>query len=549
MSRHRVVGSLQRLFEGLDRPVLLVIDDLHLADEASVDVLARWLGVAIPHPAFVILTHDPENSSPELSKTVGRLRRSGRVVVVDLEPLSDEDATALVRQSALVEPSQAAADRILELADGSPAVILEMAQALDTDGDLRVRSSVWAAALPWINEFDDEEVAALELLALAGHDMTTDEVLAVTDMGETDTYRLLDTAVQHSVLEVTEGRFRFQRELVRQALSRRVSSHRRLSIHRDLARRLGTFGHSNGEKVARHWLLGERPAEALPWLLSASKHAYRVGAFADCLRLADQYLEYDASNPDLLTLRADALAALGKHEAVLAYAEARTHLGGEAAEDVKTRMALTQLKSGDPVGALETLEGTKATTLAARVREALTLSGAAAVGFGAPDVAVAKAAEARRLALQTGRPDAVMEASWAQSLAAHARGDLQSEIRTIVTMSGESKDLALHVYDGYLCATERLLYGSYPYEEIVSFAESIGSEATRVGSERGQGFALTLAGAARLMAGQLDQAEVDLDKAVILNRRIGRQQGRPLPYSAAPMSRDTARNRGLPAST
>ena len=103
-----------------------------------------------------------------------------------------------------------------------------------------------------------------------------------------------------------------------------------------------------------------------------------------------------------------------------------------------------------------------------------------------------------------------MDAAWAQSLAAHARGDLTGQLRAQLRATHGLPELAIRVFDGHLCATDRLLYGAMPYPELIAFADSLASEADRLGARRGHAFAVTLRGQARLLSGQLDEADDDL---------------------------------------
>ena len=529
IGRHRVAGALQRVFESIvGDDVLVVFDDLHLADEGTIDVLFRELALGSLATALMVLVYDPRSVSKVLADGIAALKRSGRSTEIDLEPLSDKDTEALVHATAGSRPSEETVARAVQLAQGIPSVAVELARSIGDTGELRVTSSVWDAALGWTENFDEVAVAMTERLALSGGWLSTDEVLAITGLGQQASCRLLDRLMDAGVLEVTDGRYRFRRELTRRALCNRVHPHRQLAVHRDVARRLQSHTTIHPQRIAHHWLQGGRPDEATPWLLAAAKHALTVGALVEALRHAEGALSHEPSNYEALLLRADALAGLGRVEAIAAYAKAAASADEYEAHEVKARLALTQLKAGDPRGALQTLEAVTPATLDGRIAEALTLSGAAAIGFGDPGVAAVKAGEARRLAMEDGDAGAMMEASWALSLAAHARGALRSSIRSDLVSTGGLGDLAIRVFDGYLCATERLLYGSLPYEEIVQFASSLRDEAERIGAVRGQGFALTLAGEARLLAGHLDAAASDLEQAVDLNRRIGATAGEAL---------------------
>ena len=85
--------------------------------------------------------------------------------------------------------------------------------------------------------------------------------------------------------------------------------------------------------------------------------------------------------------------------------------------------------------------------------------------------------------------------------------------------------LAVSAFDGQLCITQRLLYGARPYSDVIAFADSLAAEAERLGAARGRAFALTMRGEAKLLAGQLDQADVDLAAGAELHREIGAATG------------------------
>ena len=163
---------------------------------------------------------------------------------------------------------------------------------------------------------------------------------------------------------------------------------------------------------------------------------------------------------------------------------------------------LAQIKQGDPSGALRSVAGLRPVTVQGRLAQALTLCGAAVMGFADPELGTAKAAECRRLALESGDRAALVVASWAQAAAAHARGDLRRSIWADLHDTAALRELAISVFDGHLCITQRLLYGARPYPDVVAFADAFIAEAQRLGAARGQAFAVTLRGAGEAAVGQ-----------------------------------------------
>jgi tetratricopeptide (TPR) repeat protein len=262
--------------------------------------------------------------------------------------------------------------------------------------------------------------------------------------------------------------------------------------------------------------------------VAAARDAIRLGAFADALRHLAPVLDFDARHAEALRLRAEALEALGDPAAVAAYRAAADAAEAPASDDLRAKAALAQVKQGDPKGALEALRGVQPASVEGRLAEALAYSGAAALGFGDPAIGTRKAAESRRLALETGDKAAIVVASWAQAAAAHARGELHSSVWDDLQETQHVPDLAVRVFDGHLCITQRFLYGARPYRDVIAFADSIAAEGKRIGAARGHAFGVTLRGEAELLSGNLDAAEADLVLGGKLHRAIGGATGEAL---------------------
>jgi tetratricopeptide (TPR) repeat protein len=493
-----------------------------IADEATIDVLHQ-LGSAGGTRVLAVLAYRPEAAPEALTRGVARLARAGKTVEIDLAPLDREDAGALVAAGAPAPRAADVVDRIIDLAQGNPFLALELAQSAVAGVPALVATARDAVASRFL-DLDEGTLAMLRRLALAGDDLDPANVVALTGPSEAEAFALLDVALSAGILVVAGARYRFRHELVRQTLVEQLPPHQRLAVHRDTARRLAGVDAAPG-LIACHWLAGGLPDEAVEWLLAAARHAVRLGAFADALAHLGPLLDHEPDHGDALCLRAEALDALGDSGAPAAYAVAARVVGDPAAQELRARQALAQVKRGDPPGALRVLEGVEPTTVDGLLAQALALSGAAALGFGDPQMGTAKAAEARRLALQSGDPAAAAVASWAQAAAAHARGELRNSVRDDLRDTHALPQLAVSVFDGQLCITQRLLYGARPYLDVIACANSLAAEAERLGAARGRAFAVTLRGEAKLLAGQLDEADDDLAAGAELHREIAAATG------------------------
>jgi DNA-binding SARP family transcriptional activator len=524
LTRHRVIGAFRRLLlaAGNGAAVALVVDDAHLADEATIDVL-QHLGSGGGTRVLPVLAYRPEPALEALTRGVARLARGGKAVEIDLEPLDRDDAAALVAAGTPAPRPAEVVDRIIDLAQGNPFLTLELAQSAVAGVPALVATARDAVAARFL-DLDEGTLTMLRRLALAGDDLDPAHVVALIGSAEAEAFALLDVALGAGVLVVAGASYRFRHELVRQTLVEQLPPHQRLAVHREMARRLAGVDAAPG-LIARHWLDGGRPDEAVEWLLAAARQAVRLGAFADALAHLEPLLDHDPDHGDALCLRAEALDALGDSDAPAAYALAARVVEEPAAHELRAKQALAQVKRGDPPGALRVLEGVEPTTVDGLLAQALALSGAAALGFGDPQMGTAKAAEARRLALRSGDPAAAAVASWAQAAAAHARGELRNSVRADLHDTHALPKLAVSVFDGQLCITQRLLYGARPYADVIAFANSLEAEADRLGAARGRAFAVTLRGEAKLLAGHLDEADDDLAAGAELHREIAAATG------------------------
>ena len=524
LGRHQVIGAIRRLLLATSGggDVMLQVDDAHLVDDADVDVLMH-LVAAGPPVCVVLATRAPAPGSA-LGHGVSRLVGTGAAQAIDLEALADDETRQLVALASSRPLSDELVSTIARVAEGNPFAAIELARCAGTTTDKRLPASTAEAITSRLCDLPDAALAVLKWMALASDEFDATTAVALAPDAQAHAFAVLDTALAADVLVLAGARFRFRHELVRQALIDQIAPHHRLKMHRQAAQRLAELDAAPAI-VARHWLEGGGPREAMPWLLAAAREAARLAAFSDALRHLEPVLAFQADHKEALRLRAEALDAMGEPAAVAAYRAAADAAGEPLSHDLLAKAALAQIKLGDPKGALATLSGVRPTTVEGRLCEALTYSGAAALGAADPAMGTLKAAEARRLALQTGDAAALVVASWAQAAAAHARGELHRSVWADLHETSHVPLLAARVFDGQLCITQRFLYGARPYPEVIAFAEALATEARRVGSARGHAFGVTVRGEAELLSGDLSAAEEHLTLGARLHRAIGAATG------------------------
>jgi predicted ATPase len=260
LGRHQMVGAVRRLLlaTASDKPVLLIVDDAHSADDASAEALTQ-LAASGP-PVFVLLACRP--TLPDLlARHVTRMLRSGQLEAIELGPLAEDEAALLAARSADAALPPDAAAAIARRAEGLPFAVVELAHA-SGEGAVLPRS-VSSALADRLCDVDAATMEALRRLALSAEDFDVATAVALAADEGQDALARLDRALAAGVLVVAQGRYRFRHALVRQALADSIPPHRRVPLHRDVATRLAQAGAAPGW-VGQHWLAAGDPDRAPP---------------------------------------------------------------------------------------------------------------------------------------------------------------------------------------------------------------------------------------------------------------------------------------------
>jgi hypothetical protein len=349
LGRHQMVGAIRRLLISANpgAGVLLMVDDAHLAQDADVDVLLQ-LATAGGPLGLVLSTRAPQQDS-RLASGIARLERAGVLRSLVLEPLADEDARRLVARTAPVALPEALLVKVVQAAEGNPFAAIELARCAASGGAQRLTEDAANAIAERLCDVPEVARGLLDWLSLCGDTFAVETAEALAGEAGLQPPRALealDAALAAGVLVPSGGGFRFRHGIVRQALAERVPPHRRHTMHRRIAALLCELGAAPAT-VARHWLDGGSPRDALTWQLAAAREALRLAAFGDILRHVGPVLECEPAHAEALRLRAEALDAMGEPGALAAYRQAAQAANADTRDDLLAKAALAQVKLGD----------------------------------------------------------------------------------------------------------------------------------------------------------------------------------------------------------
>jgi DNA-binding SARP family transcriptional activator/tetratricopeptide (TPR) repeat protein len=499
--------------------LLLTIDDVHDADDASLRLLHYVARSTHDHRIFIILTRRPTPLTDTLAETCHSLIDRHGATAVELGPLAEDDIVALVQRHLAGAPPELVG-RIATLSRGLPFAVHELARRAATEPR-------WVQALDAtvIGGIAPATREILQRVAVVGSSFDTDEFVALSGLPEEDAFRHLDGALVALVVEPTSAGYRFRHGLVRDALLEDLPPHRRRRIHRDAASRLIELGASPA-RIGHHLLQSGATADSVPYLLRAAETEAAVGAYRDALALVEAVRPHatGAHRATALSLQGDLLNAIGDPTAASVYREALDGAGKVAARGLRVRLARCALMSGDLETAMAALDGLE-TNGGPEDADILLARGKCAFFTSDFDTAQAAAEEAQQLVLAGERNWKVLDLVALQGMLAHRAGSWFDRMRFELRRTRENPEIANAVFDGYLCPAEFMLYGPMPYAEVIAVARDLQLTAQRSGALRAAAFASALIGEAALLSGDLELAAAELTEASELHRDLGSPAG------------------------
>lgn len=497
--------------------LLLVVDDVHEADDASLRLLHYIARSTRDQRVCLVLAHRPAPRTGALADTRASLLERHGATEIALGPLRPAEVAQLVERFVAHPPPELVA-RIAALGRGIPFAVHELARR--------------AAREPrWVQSLDATTVGGvppavrdvLQRVAVLGTRFDTDEFVALSGLAQDAAFEQLDAAAAALLIERVDTGYRFRHQLIREALLADLLPHRLRRHHADAARQLRRLG-ASAARVGHHLLAAGAVADAVPYLLRAAETDAAVGAYRDALAVLDGARPH-AVGPDraaALALRADLLNAIGDPTATAAYREAIEAAAPDAVRPLRVRLARCAVMAGDLETTAAALGG-----LDGGADDADILLTRGKFAYFSSDFATAQAIadQAQQLVL-AGEPDwKVLDLVALQGLLAHRTGRWFDRMHWELRRTRENPEVANTVYDGYLCAAEFMLYGPTPYAEVIDVAQDLRTTARRSGALRAEAFAAALVGEAALLSGDLDRAARELAEARDLHHDLGSTGG------------------------
>ena len=329
-----------------DCPVLVVLDDLHWVDTASLQVLRHVIGSTTPMDVTIAATYRDTDlgRGDALTKLLADLHRDPSVSRITLTGLDDNEVVDLISAAAgheLDDRGVGLAHALRRETDGNPFFTGEVLRHLGESGnivlgndgrstvagdlaDLGLPSSVRDVVGRRVERLGNEALRVLSLAAVIGREFDISLLAALTEIDEESVLDLMDAAVTAALLveSAAPDRYRFAHALIQHSLYNELSPARRARAHHRFAETLENLASSEDPvalaELAHHWVAATRPADldkALGYVRRAGDAARDALAPDDAIRWYLQALDLVArQTPPDERQRAEILAALGTTE-------------------------------------------------------------------------------------------------------------------------------------------------------------------------------------------------------------------------------------------
>ncbi|HXW34764.1 MAG TPA: AAA family ATPase [Acidimicrobiales bacterium] len=354
-----VVGLLDTASR--QRPVVLVLDDLHWADKPSLQLLRHLVANTSLARLLILGTYRAAelSASHPLNEALAAWHREPTgVSTIDLKGLEDTEVIAFLESAAGHELDDAGvrlAHQLYRETDGNPFFVGEVLRHLsesgaiyqdtatrrwaakETEGQLALPHSVRTVIGTRVARLGGQATKILSTASVIGRDFDLDLLAETAQVDEDNLMDLLKEAERAALVTEfsdTPGRYSFSHALIQHTLYEDLGPTRRTRAHRSVGEAIERLSGQNQEdrlaELARHFFLATRPMDtekAISYARRAGEAALKALAPDDAVRYFSQALGLTVQTGDREpALYIDLLIGLGTAERQAGIAEYREHL-------------------------------------------------------------------------------------------------------------------------------------------------------------------------------------------------------------------------------
>ncbi|MFZ0660599.1 MAG: AAA family ATPase, partial [Candidatus Binataceae bacterium] len=332
--RFRLFDSIATLIAAIarERPLLIVLDDAHDADPASL-LLLRFIARSVRRIPLLLVVTYRENElrlDPKKSESLAGLRREGATIA--LGGLAAPEVAAFVQSRMAGAPDPSLVAELRKVTEGNPFFLSEIVRLLAAEGPgkgakgraaFRIPDGVRAAIQRRVAMVSQATRDALAVAAVAGRDFDLATIREACALPIESLLAALDEAEAGGLVTTRHdhvGGYRFSHALIPETLYADLGKPAARELHLRIAQTLETLHRSNLEpelaKLAYHYAaaLPSGPLEkAIAYASRGAQHAQTTLAYEDAARMYEMAISaLELSHPADEARRCEILLNLGE---------------------------------------------------------------------------------------------------------------------------------------------------------------------------------------------------------------------------------------------
>lgn len=344
---HGVTEEL--LFLSAKRPLILVLDDIHWADSASLSLL-HYLARKVGSERILILATfrteelgaDSKGHPNKLSKVLLLMGRDALFKEIKLSNLDEHDVKRIAENmlNGSVEPELV--EKLASESHGNPLFVVETLRMLYQQGSLSKKNGRWSLC---VDNFDvprkvrdvilrrletlkPHQRKILDVASVVGEKFDPKIVAAAVFRYNADVLIALNEIAKRTLMVHSEGNgYRFEHEKIREMLYQEIPPLLKKEYHLRVAEEMESAnlqgGRTSVSDVAYHFVHAENKAKAIEYSLRAGRDALLRFSNLEAIDHFSYAIESTANDGDFINERESALEGLGDaYAANCMYAEA-----------------------------------------------------------------------------------------------------------------------------------------------------------------------------------------------------------------------------------
>jgi len=312
------------------RPVVVVLDDLHAADEPSA-LLLEFVAAELQRAPMLVVAcyrHQDLAGNPGVAGVLGRLTMAQRVV---LRGLSRDEVGDFVASVTGFDPSDRLVASVHGMTEGNPFFVQELVRLLASEGRLDDEGAHPTTPVPQgvreligrrLGRLDADAAQELRVASVIGREFDVPLLERVHGGDPPAVLGHLEAAAEAGLVARAPGpvqRFAFPHALVRETLYEELATIERVRLHRLVAEAIedlhGPDLDEHLAQLAHHYLEGAADGtgkQAVRYARLAADQAAERLAFEEAVRLLDAALRVADITGAPASTRAEVLLALGR---------------------------------------------------------------------------------------------------------------------------------------------------------------------------------------------------------------------------------------------